>query len=263
MGHLSNYVVKKLYNAGIDVGARVPSLSCSRNAPLAPKEIPMVVRARMLAAFLVVLSAVPVLSHADETLAPTLACQAGSVSISYGDGGGFSGVSLGATTADGSVLTGLRFTCEEEGIFYFFQHDDGGHQLVHDFAVDFGHFSGENTPAQTLPFDTVERRCDPCGPAAAALYITDFNLYIPRVGPVSAYNDFIGVQVESVYGFSQGGNFFVDGNGDFVFDPTVPGGEATVSLFDTPVPAPEPSSSLLMGSGFAAGVVVLRRKLRK
>lgn len=221
----------------------------------------MVVRARMLAALLIALSVVPVISHADVTLSPTFACQAGSVSISYSDGGGFSGVSLGATTNDGLVLTSLPFNCEEEGIFYFFKHDDSGHHLITDFSVQFGRFIGEpSPPTQTLPFDTVERKCDRC---AVAAYITDFNLYIPKVGPDSTHKDFVGVQVESAYGFSQGGEFFVDDNGNFVFDPTVPGGEATISLFDTPVLAPEPSGFLLMGSGFTAAVEVLRRKRRK
>lgn len=233
----------------------------------------MVIRVRLAAAVLLALIAVPVVSHADQangtTVAPTFGCQDGAVSISYGGGGGFSSVSLGAITNDGSVLTGLQFSClaESEGIFYYFQHEGSGHQLVHDFSVDFGLFVGVAIPAQTLPSDRVQRACDPavenCGPYTVPVYITDFNLYIPQPGVAPTQQDFVGVQVESIYGFSQGGNFFVDGNGNFVFDPTVPGGEATVSLFATPVPAPEPASLLLIGSGFTAGFGLLRRKHRQ
>lgn len=226
----------------------------------------MVVRVRSLAALSVALTAVPALSHADVTNTPTFNCPAGGTlqSVNWGDGTAFNAVNLQATSTDGGFQTGIEFGCSDSGgPYYYFNHGDGSH-TIDEFGVNFGTIAEEKS--FVFNFDTVNQKMDVYDPASGKVtpeYFTNFNLYLTETDPFGAkFRDFIGVKIESLYGFSTAKWFGLDANSQLIFDPTIPGDvEATVSLTDTPVP--EPSALVLMASGLAAAVEVLRRKRRK
>jgi len=107
-------------------------------------------------------------------------------------------------------------------------------------------------------------------------FVTEFDIFanawkiMPDGSEVLDHKDFIGVKLESDFGYSTkftnpDSPLFIDTIfHKLILDPDIPGGTGTVELTATPgPPVPEPATFALFGTGLLAAARILRRKSRR
>lgn len=222
----------------------------------------MVVRARSLAV-LAGIATLPLAAQAAKTPGPPeISCSEGLVSgINWGDGSSFGVPAVQVTKDPGPTqLPAVQFGCSNNMYSAGVEGDS--------FAVNFGNFYPPDPGFKyEVKMDTAYKEFvfdNPDG-GLQKEYVSYFDLYINLYKEnsdgflVFDYKDFIGVKLNSLFGFAGGGEFKIMGDGSVRLDPSIPGGIGELFLYDTPQ-VPEPATLALVGSGVAAGV--LRRKKR-
>lgn len=227
----------------------------------------MVVRARSLVAVLSGMAAFPLAAHASFSFGkPSFSCNADSFvsGINWGDGS-----SLGAPMVavdQGAInlpAVQTQFGCSNNMYSAGLQGNN--------FAVNFGNFTPPDPNLKyelkyDLKLDTFDYKefVGGIGVAPELKFFSNFNMYLDVKAfnvdglMVNEYKEFVGLKLDSLFGYASGGDLKLMGDGSVELDPTIPGGFGVLSFYDTPVP--EPTSMLLVGSGLASAAATLRRK---
>ena len=223
----------------------------------------MVVRARSVAAVLSGIAAFPLAAHASFSFGmPSFSCST--------DGGVVAGINWGDKSSMGSPmistdltisgnLPAVQFGCSNK---VYSAGVEGK-----EFQVNFGMFQ---PPDPLIKFDGVSLANDykeikffNADGLPQMKWDTFYDLWLNvdkwnGDGWVFDHKDFIGIKLDSGVGFASPGSFVVV-DGSVFLDPSIPGGSAVVSLYNTPE-VPEPATLLLFGTGAAAGVLRRKRK---
>lgn len=220
----------------------------------------MVVRARSLAAVFTGLAAFPLAAHAGNlTMTPNISCTStdGGVvnGIDWGDFGSLGAPLIGLTPQPEPDLPAVQFGCNGSMYSVGIQGSD--------FAVNFGDIVITKPVDKSTPLLFTSNYKLMIPGTDQWKYFTNFDLYIELFNSdgVLMGKDFVGVKLDSMFGFSSGGDFKLMGDGSVMLDPTIPGGSGVLELYDTPA-VPEPATLALVGSGVAAGVLRRKRKAR-
>lgn len=217
----------------------------------------MVVRARSALALLSGLAAFPLASHAavSDYFPPTFGCSTDGGVVATIDWGDFGSAGAPMIITDGT-LPAVQFGCN--GSMY-----SAGIQGS-DFAVNFGDIVIPKTVDKSTPilFTSDHKQMVP-GTENEWMYFTNFDMYIELFNSDGALmgKDFVGIKLDSMFGFADGGVFQVMGDGSVRLDPTIPGGSGVLELYSTPA-VPEPATLALVGGGIAGGILRRKRKAR-
>lgn len=224
----------------------------------------MVMRARSLAVLAMAAMPLPAFAGTLGSPTPSFMCDG---SITMGDGSvvpAVSGINWGDGSAFGAPIalvgdpTAVEFSCSNNMYSAGIQGNN--------FAVNFGAFAPSDQflkyelkyELKTFDYKVLIGGIDalPC-----CKYFSNFDIYIDFLNTdgVVQYKEFVGLKLDSAFGYASGGDLKLMADGSVVLDPSIPGGFGTLELYDTPA-VPEPASLLLVGSGVASAAGVLRRK---
>ena len=214
----------------------------------------MVVRARSLA--VLALAAMPLPAHGlIGLLKPTFSCD--SSQINWGDGAALNVPGISLVPQPEPDVPAVQFGCSNN----LYSAGITGNT----FALNFGNFKPANpNDAYDLKLFTDYKESTFLNPDGALQdkWDTYFDMYIELLNADGfvQYKEFVGLKLDSMFGFSTEGKFFM-ADGSVFLDPTIPGGNAELFLTDTPA-VPEPATLALVGSGIAGGILRRKRKAR-